>query len=317
MKKKVMIIDGLNMFLRSYIVVPSLDPRGNPSGGTYGFMKSLQKICGMFQPDEVIVCWDGEGGSQKRKQIDKNYKAGRSPVRFNRRLIDLSPEETEKNKYNQQLRLMEYLNDLPVIQIMIDYIEADDVISYVATHDKYKDWEKIIVSSDKDFFQLISKDSKLYRPIQDQVVDYPTLMEEHKIHPKNFALARALVGDKSDNLPGVPRVGLKTVAKKFEFLKEEKQYEVEDIIEHCEAQDKMLKIHENIVEHHSLIEKNYKIMQLYSPSISFLHKKQINFSLKEFEPKMKKLELTQKLHYDGIKATSLNVLFNVLKKITL
>ena len=77
MKKKVMIIDGLNMFLRSYIVVPSLDPRGNPSGGTYGFMKSLQKISGMFQPDEVIVCWDGEGGSQKRKQIDKNYKAGR------------------------------------------------------------------------------------------------------------------------------------------------------------------------------------------------------------------------------------------------
>ena len=315
--KRVMIIDGLNMFLRSYIVVPSLDPRGNPSGGTYGFMKSLQKISGMFQPDEVIVCWDGEGGSQKRKQIDKNYKAGRKPVRFNRRLIDLTPEETEKNKYNQQLRLMEYLNDLPVIQTMIDYIEADDVIAYVATHDKYKDWEKIIVSSDKDFFQLVSAECRLYRPIQDQVVDYPTLMEEHQIHPKNFALARALVGDKSDNLPGVPRVGLKTVAKKFEFLKEEKQYEVEDVIEHCEAQSKMLKVHENIVEHSALVEKNYKIMQLYSPSISFLHKKQINFSLKEFEPKMKKLELTQKLHYDGIKADSLNVLFNVLKKITL
>ena len=317
MKKKVMIIDGLNMFLRSYIVVPSLDPRGNPSGGTYGFMKSLQKISGMFQPDEVIVCWDGEGGSQKRKQIDKNYKAGRSPVRFNRRLIDLTPEETEKNKYNQQMRLMEYLNDLPVVQIMIDYIEADDVIAYVAQHDKYKDWEKVIVSSDKDFFQLISKESKLYRPIQDQVVDYPTLMEEHKIHPQNFALARSLVGDKSDNLPGVPRVGLKTVASKFPFLKEAKQYEVKDILEHCEAQDKMLRIHENIVEHSALVEKNYKIMQLYSPSISFLHKKQINFSLKEFEPSMKKLQLVQKLAYDGIKPDSLTVMFNVLKKITL
>jgi len=317
MKKKVMIIDGLNMFLRSYIVVPSLDPRGNPSGGTYGFMKSLQKICGMFQPDEVIVCWDGEGGSQKRKQIDKNYKAGRSPVRFNRRLIDLTPEETEKNKYNQQLRLMEYLNDLPVVQIMIDYIEADDVIAYVAQHEKYKDWEKLIVSSDKDFFQLISEDSKLYRPIQDQLVDYPTLMEEHKIHPKNFALARSLVGDKSDNLPGVPRVGLKTVASKFPFLKESKQYEVEDIMKHCEALDKMLKVHESIVEHSELVEKNYKIMQLYSPSISFLHKKQINFSLKEFEPSMKKLELVQKLAYDGIKPDSLTVMFNTLKKITL
>ena len=155
--KKVMIIDGLNMFLRSYIVVPSMDPRGNPSGGTYGFMKSLQKICGKFQPDEIVVCWDGQGGSQKRKEIDKNYKEGRSPVRFNRRLIDLSPEETEKNKYNQQMRLMEYLNDLPVIQTMIDFVEADDCISYIAQHARYSGWEKIIVSSDKDFLHWVEQ----------------------------------------------------------------------------------------------------------------------------------------------------------------
>tara|TARA_Y100000114_G_scaffold154083_1_gene175349 strand:- start:3452 stop:4402 length:951 start_codon:yes stop_codon:yes gene_type:complete len=315
--KKVMIIDGLNMFLRSYIVVPSMDKHGAPNGGTYGFMKSLQKICGMFHPDEIIVCWDGEGGSQKRKEIDKNYKAGRKPVRFNRRLINLSPEESEKNKYNQQLRLMEYLNDLPVIQTMIDYIEADDVISYVVQHEKYKDWEKVIVSSDKDFYQLISDKTKLYRPIQDDLVDYPSLMENFKIHPKNFALARSLVGDKSDNLPGVPRVGLKTVSGKFPFLKESKQYEVEDIMEHCESLDKMLKVHENILEHSRLVEKNYKIMQLYSPSISYLHQKQINFCLQEFEPKLEKLELTKKLHYDGINAGSFNVLFNAVKKITL
>ena len=315
--KKVMIIDGLNMFLRSYIVVPSLDPRGNPSGGTYGFMKSLQKICGKFQPDQVIVCWDGEGGSQKRKQIDKNYKAGRKPVRFNRRLIDLTPEQTEKNKYNQQLRLMEYLNDLPIIQTMVDYIEADDCISYIVQHKNYADWEKLIVSSDKDFFQLISKDCKLDRPIQDELGDYPSLLKTFKIHPKNFALARSLVGDKSDNLPGVPRVGLKTVANKFPFMKDDESYEVEDIMQYCEKLDKRLKLHENILEHSVLVEKNYKIMQLYSPFISNLHKKQINFSLEEFEPKLEKLELLKKLVYDGIGAGSFNVLFNCMKKITL
>ena len=315
--KKVMIIDGLNMFLRSYIVVPSMDKHGAPNGGTYGFMKSLQKISGMFQPDEVIVCWDGEGGSQKRKQIDKNYKAGRKPVRFNRRLIDLSPQESDKNKYNQQLRLMEYLNDLPIIQTMIDYVEADDVIAYVVQHKKYEEWEKVIVSSDKDFFQLISDDCKLYRPIQDQLVDYPTLVENFKIHPRNFALARSLVGDKSDNLPGVPRVGLKTVASKFPFLNESKQYEVEDIMRHCESLDRMLKVHENILENSVLVEKNYKIMQLYSPSISNMHKKQINYSLQEFEPKLEKLELTKKLHYDGIVGSSFNILMNIMKKITL
>ena len=315
--KKVMIIDGLNMFLRSYIVVPSMDPRGNPSGGTYGFMKSLQKICGKFQPDEIVVCWDGQGGSQKRKEIDKNYKEGRSPVRFNRRLIDLSPEETEKNKYNQQMRLMEYLNDLPVIQTMIDFVEADDCISYIAQHKRYNEWEKIIVSSDKDFFQLIAKDVRLYRPIQDQIVTYDSLIEEFKIHPKNFALARAMVGDKSDNLPGVPRVGMKTVASKFDFLIENKPYEVEDVISNCKAVNKKLKFHENILKSEELVNKNYKIMQLYSPSISKIHKDQINFSLKEFEPKMEKLELMKKLHYDGINSASLNVLFNSMKKITL
>ena len=312
-----MIIDGLNMFLRSYIVVPSMDKHGAPNGGTYGFMKSLQKIYGMFQPDEIIVCWDGAGGSQKRKEIDKNYKAGRKPVRFNRRLIDLSPEESDKNKYNQQLRLMEYLNDLPIIQTMIDYIEADDVISYAVQHEKYKEWEKVIVSSDKDFYQLISDKTKLYRPIQDNLVDYPSLIENFKIHPKNFALARSLVGDKSDNLPGVPRVGLKTVASKFTFLKESKQYEVEDVMKHCESLEKMLKVHENILEHSQLVEKNYKIMQLYSPSISYLHQKQINFSLQEFEPKLEKMELTKKLHYDGIVGSSFNIMLNVMKKITL
>ena len=88
-------------------------------------------------------------------------------------------------------------------------------------------------------------------------------------------------------------------------------------MEHCEGLDKMLKVHENILEHSRLVEKNYKIMQLYSPSISYLHQKQINFSLQEFEPKLEKMELTKKLHSDGINAGSFNVLFNAVKKITL
>ena len=88
-------------------------------------------------------------------------------------------------------------------------------------------------------------------------------------------------------------------------------------MEHCESLDKMLKVHENILEHSRLVEKNYKIMQLYSPFISNLHKRQINFSLEEFEPKLEKLELIKKLVYDGIDAGKFNVLFNCMKKITL
>ncbi len=107
MKHEVMLIDGLNMFIRSYIVNPTIDAKGNPIGGCMGFLKSLQKVVRMFQPDEVVICWDGQGGSQRRKAQNKNYKAGRSPVRFNRRMYELSPEEQEKIKH---INICDFLN---------------------------------------------------------------------------------------------------------------------------------------------------------------------------------------------------------------
>ena len=230
MSSKVLIIDGLNMFIRSYIVNPTLDRHGNPIGGCIGFLKSLQKVCKKFQPQEVIIAWDGHQGSQRKKSLNKNYKEGRSPVRFNRRLIDLSPDEQTKNKAYQLIRLMEYLNEMPIIQISIDYVEADDVIAYAARHLLYGFWDKIIVSSDKDFFQLCDNYTYIYRPIQDKLVSKASILDEFKIHPNNFALARAIAGDPSDNLPGVAGVGLKTVAKRFTFLANEEEYDSESII---------------------------------------------------------------------------------------
>jgi DNA polymerase-1 len=66
-KKRVLIIDALNMFLRAYTIIPSMNPQGLPNGGTIGFIKSIQKLCRNFRPHEVIICWDGHGGSEKRQ----------------------------------------------------------------------------------------------------------------------------------------------------------------------------------------------------------------------------------------------------------
>ena len=228
---KLLFIDGLNMFIRSYIVNPTMDKHGNPIGGCIGFLKSLQKVSRKFQPDEVVVVWDGHEGSQRKRALNKEYKEGRGPIRFNRRLIQLDPKEQVKNKAYQLIRLMEYLNELPVIQITIDFVEADDVIAYGARHPYYRGWDKIIVSSDKDFFQLCDGRTSIYRPIQDKIVTKQSILDEFKIHPNNFALARAIAGDPSDNLPGVPRVGLSTVAKRFPFLKAERDYYVSDILQ--------------------------------------------------------------------------------------
>jgi DNA polymerase-1 len=314
--KKVMIIDGLNMFLRSYIIIPSMDPRGNPNGGTWGFLKSLQKICKKFNPDEIVVCWDGVGGSEKKRTINKNYKQGRKPLRFNRRMIDLTPKAQEENKAYQQVRLMSYLNDMPIIQTMIDYVEADDVIAYVAQHERYKDWEKIIISSDKDFFQLVEGNCTLYRPIQDTLLEQKNIMEQYGIHPRNFALARAMEGDKSDNLPGVPRVGLKTVKSRFSFMSSSVSHEPEDIFKFCENVEKPIGVHKNILQYRDLIESNYKLMQLYSPNISKVHKKQINFAISEFDKSYVKMEILKKMAVDGIDSGKFSNLFLAFKRIT-
>jgi len=231
-------------------------------------------------------------------------------------MIDLSPEEQEKNKAYQQIRLMSYLNDMPIIQTMIDYVEADDVISYVAQHKKYTDWDKIIISSDKDFFQLINKKCTLYRPIQDTLLQHEDIIKTYGIHPKNFALARALVGDKSDNLKGINRVGLKTVRNKFPFMLNESRHEPEDIFKFCKEVQKPISVHTKILENKKLVEKNYTIMQLYSPAISKIHKQQINYALVEFDKSYNKIEIIKKLAADGIDSGKFAPLFASLKKIT-
>ena len=313
--KKLLIIDGLNMFLRNYIVNPALAPNGHPIGGCIGFIKSLQKVCGMFTPDEIIIAWDGHSGSSKRKEMNKGYKDGRKPVRFNRRMVELNESEQKINKAEQYVKLVEYLNETPTIQIVVDYVEADDIIAYAVGHDKYREWDKYIISSDRDFFQLLGDGVYLYRPIQKKLVDKSSLMDEHGIHPNNFALARAIAGDKSDNLPGIPRVGLKTIKNRFPFMADEKVQTVESLAEHCRKVDKPIKLHKNILDGLDLIESNYDIMQLYKPVMGTVAKQQVEFSIKHFEPEWNKIEFQKYLMRDGQITLKFDVLYANFNKI--
>ena len=313
--KNVVIIDALNMFLRSYVISPHLNKKGYPVGGTIGFLKSLQKVSRDFNADEVIIAWDGHEGSQRKRSMNKDYKGGRKPVRFNRRMIDLPEEEEAVNKGYQQVRLMEYLNHMPVIQLIADYTEADDIIAHVVQSDYYDGWNKIIVSSDKDFFQLCDDDVSVYRPIQKKTLNKQSILEEFKIHPKNFALARAIVGDKSDNLPGVKGAGLKTVAKRFPYLIREDVYDVSDIMRDCAMQGKKMKIHENIGNSEQLVKDNYKIMQLYYPNIRPINRAMIDKSIKDFEPFFGKIKFTQMLFEDDAGHLNFNDLQTVFRRI--
>lgn len=314
--KRVIIIDALNMFLRSYTIIPTMNSQGLPNGGTIGFLKSLQMLCREIRPDEVIICWDGHGGSEKRRQLNKEYKQGRKPVRFNRRMIELSEDQAKKNRSDQQLRLHEYLNNMPVMQLMIDYVEADDIIAYVVNNEKYKNWEKIIISSDKDFFQLLGiQNTWIWRPIQKVLLNGLMLVEKEGIHPNNYALARAIDGDKSDNIEGVPRLGMKTIRKNFPILEYEKQLTCDELFVYCKMQVKQKNCHKKLLEYQQRVKDNYQIMQLYESSISFNGRSMIDYTIDNFEYGFDKLELQKMLIADGQGHLNLSDLWAAFKNL--
>jgi len=297
--KRVLIIDALNMFLRAYIVDPSLSNNGEPIGGFKGSLKIVQKLVRMTKPNEIVIVWDGPNGSQKRRSLDKNYKAGRKPIRLNRSVKAFSENEEMQNRIWQQRRSMEYFNEMPIIQVMLPEVEADDVISYLTQMPHYDGWQKVIVSNDKDFYQLCDDETVVYRPTSDVVYNTRRIVEELGVHPRNMALARALVGDASDNLAGIKSVGFKTIQRRLGFLGADKDYTIDDVVSYCEKVDKPLKFHHNIMNGEEIIAHNYKMMQLYSPMLSPQSKDFVRNAVENFKCTFSKIEIMKKMRDDG------------------
>ena len=310
-----MIVDALNAYYRAYIVDPSLSFNGDPIGGVKGFLKILQKLMREIQPDQVIICWDGAGGSKKRKSINKNYKEGRSPIRLNRDIRNLTENEELLNKVWQQTRLVEYLNQMPIIQLMFDSVEADDLVAYILQLAYFEGWEKVIVSSDKDFIQVLDQETVLYRPTQKQVLNVNRVVENYGIHPNNFALARAMAGDKNDNLPGVRGIGLTTIKNRFPFLGEEQCYNIKHILNHCKKNVDEVKAYKRILESKPLIRQNYKLMQLSAPNISAASKRKTVKIIENCEFSFNKTEVLKMMSIDGFGDTSWTTMFQIFKRI--
>lgn len=314
--KRVLIIDALNMYLRAFIVDPSLSLDGQPIGGIKGSIKILQKMVREIQPNEIVICWDGPDGSSKRKALDSNYKEGRKPVRLNRSVHNLTDNEEILNKIWQQMRLIEYFNQMPIIQLVLDKVEADDIISYVCGSSRYRGWQKVIVSNDKDFLQLCDDETVVYRPTVKRVMNKNQVISEMGVHPTNMALARAMAGDASDNLPGVNRVGMKTVASKLPFMSEDRTITIDEVMEYCENIESNLKIYKYITAAKAVVEHNYQMMQLYSPLISVQGKQKIDYALDNFECEFNKTDLLRLMLDDGFGELNWEGLKTYLNKIS-
>ena len=315
--KRVLIIDALNAYLRAYIVEPAISSTGQPIGGLKGFSKILQKLVRETRPDNIIIAWDGPDGSRKRKTMDKNYKAGRKPIRLNRAIRNLTEDEELANKMWQQRRIIEYMNEMPIIQVLIPQIEADDVISYVTQMEHYKGWQKIIVSNDRDFMQLCDEETVLWRPTVNEMLNANRIVETIGVHPRNMALARAMAGDASDNLPGIKGAGLKTIQKRLPFLSEDRDCTIPEVLDFCVKSTKgsRVQFYNSVIENKKLVEHNYKMMQLYAPQMSVQAKQFTQEAVENFECDFNRTELIRMMLEDGFGELNWEDLKSQLNKI--
>jgi len=311
--KRLLIIDGQNMFIRNYVMSPQLDINGSPIGGLTGFMRSLQKEVRRANPDRVAICWEGPGGSQARREKNKNYKVGRKAPKLNREYEFTTPEEERENKYQQVIRLTEYLDNLPVLQLAVENVEADDVIAWLCHCNEYAEWQKLIISNDKDFIQLCDDKTVLVRPGKnEEVLNKNEVLEQYNIHPRNFAWARAITGDKSDNLEGVKGLGLATVAKRFSFLSENKDYGLNDIMTHAKNNNSKIKAYQNVLDSEEIIALNYEIMQLYTSTISPQGVNKLKYAIKNDGVILNRSEIRKMLLKDGIGTLNIDDLMVML-----
>lgn len=266
----ILLIDGTNTFIRCWSANPSMDDNGNHTGGVVGFLKSVGYAIKLLAPTRCIVIFDGVGGSFKRRKLYPEYKEKRKGrIRLNRTYEDNSEVTTEEeNCRRQYIRLLHYLQTLPVNLLSVDHVEADDVIAFLAT-DYFKASRKVfIMSSDKDFLQLCTGNISVYSPTKKRIYGPAEVLNEYQIHPNNFVLYRALDGDDSDNVNGIEGAGPKTIVKHFPWLNEETTHNVDEIIHHAVNLRNKYKVCENISEGKSIIERNIALMQLKETALT-------------------------------------------------
>jgi 5'-3' exonuclease len=256
---------------------------------------------------EVIVVWDGLDGSYRRKHQYEGYKQGRKPlVPQAAKEYEFSEEETRENGYWQMSMLMKYLNFTPVKQLCVNDSEADDLIAFLVNHYK-RNREIIIVSTDKDFYQLLQEDVVIYRPVPREWITEESMIERTHVHPLNFALYRSVLGngDKTDNIQGIKGIGDATMLQLFPMLQEAHTVLLDEFQHYCRLQ-RGVKVRGKdwyavCLKDIELIRKNYNLMQLYIPPLTFKQTSAILHDLESYDGGFEYPELLTEMQSDGFK----------------
>lgn len=288
--ERILLVDGMNMFIRSFAALNLANENGNHIGGIYGVINSVKSITETFHPSKIVWCWEGKGASKKRREILAEYKAGRDVKRSLNRQFQWEYPEQEWESFRAQIyRVKEYLETMPIYQIEVEKLEADDVIAYVCNK-CWPETEKLIVSSDRDYFQLITDKVSVYRPVKKELVDISYMLNEYKAFPTNWIIIKTLTGDGSDGVPGIRGLGIKTINKLFPFLNEPRRIDLAEIIEFAQKNVGGSKHYKTVVDEKDRLQKNWEVMQLLDHNFSMTGMDTLNEALAQ-KPMFKPFQL--------------------------
>lgn len=291
-----LLIDGTNIARIHFSSNPARDVDGNPAGIIKGMLGLVLRVNDLWKPQEIVCFWDGPGGSVQRRALYKDYKGNRKP----RSIVGTqyqfaSPKQAEENYDWQTEKTRELLEYCGINSIVTESYEADDGIAY--TIQLNSDDEHLIVSCDKDFFQLVNDKTQIYNPQSKKIVSKETITKEWNIHPSNWLFFRAITGDAGDNLKGVKGFGAKTLAKLFDLntdtknslkiideglmilneIKEDPNHDYKD------REKRIYKRLKQLEENIQIIERNWKLMDLSDPLMPLNRKEEVKYQLDNFE----------------------------------
>ena len=266
--ERYLLIDGLNLFFRNFSAINAVNSNGVHIGGLGGFFRSLGALIRTIQPTQVYVVFDGAGSSNNRKNIIPEYKSNRNITRVTKHELFDSLEEEDDSKVDQIVRIIQYLKTLPVKTISLPRVEADDIIAYLSDILPTKPEDRaFIVSSDKDYLQLVTEKVIVYRPIEKEYYTTDTVKEKFNVPPHNFLLYKLLMGDNSDGITGIKGLGPKGLFKKFPELAE-RNLSFDDLIDIAEAKLKEHVVYARVLHDVPLLEDKHRVMDLSNPMIS-------------------------------------------------
>jgi len=198
-QKKLVLVDGSSYLFRAYHGLPKLEsPTRHPTGAIYGVLNMLRKLIRDEQPDRVAVVFDAKGKTF-RNDIYPDYKANRPPMPDDLR-VQIEP-------------LHEIIKAQGLPLICIDGVEADDVIGTMSCQATEQGYQVLISTGDKDMAQLVNANVRLINTMNSHFMDEVAVVDKFQVRADQIIDYLALMGDSSDNIPGVPKVGPKTAAK--------------------------------------------------------------------------------------------------------